>query len=828
MKRFLICSGMIVMIIALCGVTLPLLGEGKNAPTEKGVKALSSVAESALTLADSGRTDYVILLPENATPVQTTAARELASYLKEISGADFPIETETPESADPAKKQLVIGPSATSQALLDDAVNEDSLEYDAIVIKRVGDSIVFSGHPKRGPLYAVDTFLEETLGCRWWTASESFIPKLDKVVVSDFDKIYAPKLINRESFYKGVIGAGDFTFAAHLKCNGHYDLIQEEYGGHQNYLYFVHSFYSIISPMEFEEHPDWFPEIDGVRKVGYSTWVEPPQAYKEMVARLKPEQVHSSGTQLCLTNEELFQVMLKRVLEAIKNDPSATIVSISQNDWQGYCECEKCRAIAEEEGSQSGPILRFVNRMAEEIGKVYPDIYVDTLAYQYSRKPPKITHARDNVIVRLCSIECSCSQSLAEGEQNATFREDMEGWCQMADHIFVWDYMTDFRLYLLPFPNYRVWADNINFFVDHHTVGLFEQGDYEAETGDFVQLRAWVVAKLLWDPKLDQRELMKEFIAGYYAPELVPIYLDYFDLLSDCFESTGQYLGIYRPIAHDWIDLDTLLKASALQDKALAIAKDLEAKDPEKYAGLVFKVRRERIPIDLVWLMGYPRYSTVAKISGVKDFPTVEAMRDLAEDFNDRLDQSHVTTHAEGVDSEDFTSFKEDLVKRYSSPMKEITIPEICRNLPANHWVDIQTDELALAYEEELVFVEDDPKASDGETIRMPSTHHEWVIQCPLNNFSNVRPYVSVRVEAADGGELPEGELFQIGVYHLKERKNQIETKTVTRSDLAGSDYSLIDLGEFPCDPFCMLWIAPIERTENPINIFVDRIILTF
>ena len=63
------------------------------------------------------------------------------------------------------------------------------------------------------------------------------------MVVSDFDKIYAPKLINRESYYRGVIYSENAPFAVHLKCNGHFNLIPEEYGGHQNYLYFVHSFY---------------------------------------------------------------------------------------------------------------------------------------------------------------------------------------------------------------------------------------------------------------------------------------------------------------------------------------------------------------------------------------------------------------------------------------------------------------------------------------------------------------------------------------------------------------------------------------------------------
>ena len=794
-------------------------------------------AAGPLKLANAGKTDYVIVLPENPTPVQETAAKELASNLKEISGAEFPIRSESDVSADPAEKLLVIGPSAASRALLAGSVDEDALGYDAIVIRQAGSSIVFSGHPRRGMLYAVNTFLEDELGCRWWTASESFIPKLETVTVSDFDTLYTPKLINRESFYQGVIGASHAQFAVHLKCNGNSDTIPEEYGGHQTYLHFVHSFYPLIPPTEFEAHPDWFPEIGGVRKVGYPGWAGGgSSAFKEMCQRLKPEQIHSGGTQLCLTNEELFQEMLKRVLAQIAQNPKTTIVSISQNDWHGYCECAKCKAIADEEESQMGPYIRFVNRMAEEIEKVYPDIYVDTLAYQFTRKPPKLTRARDNVIIRLCSIECSFIQTLREGEQNASFRDDMEGWARMADHIFVWDYVTNFSLYLLPFPNWRVWADNINYFIDHNVVGLFEQGDYHCTTGDYVQLRAWVIAKLLWDPGLDQRELMKEYIEGYYAPELVPVYFDYFDLLSDRFEATGDHLGIFRSTANDWIDLDTLLKATELQDRAQKIAEELEAADPEKYAGLLFKVRRERIPLDLVWLMGYPAYRQKAMLKGTADFPTAADMKELAVDFSARLDASHLTSYREGSTPEQLAQFKENFIKRYSAPVRNPGVPEICAGLPNGHWVDFQTADFYLASPEVLTFTEEDPLASDGATVRTPSSHHEWSVQCNLNPLDEEIAdkshlphfYAFVRAEPADGGALPQDALFTSGVYSNEKKEAVTESKSFAAADLADEGYAMVDLGQAPLEKHLLLWIAPAENTEHPFNLYIDRVIATF
>ncbi|MCH2131236.1 MAG: hypothetical protein MK179_19000, partial [Pirellulaceae bacterium] len=36
-----------------------------------------------------------------------------------------------------------------------------------------------------------------------------------------------------------------------------------------------------------------------------------------------------------------------------------------------------------------GVLLNFVNKVADEVGKKYPDVKIGALAYQYSHKPPR-------------------------------------------------------------------------------------------------------------------------------------------------------------------------------------------------------------------------------------------------------------------------------------------------------------------------------------------------------------------------------------------------------------------------------------------------------
>ncbi|MBR4833787.1 MAG: DUF4838 domain-containing protein [Thermoguttaceae bacterium] len=789
-----------------------------------------------LTLAENGRSDYAIVLPDAPSPVQKTAANELRSYFAQATGVELPILAEKDAAGKTAAKFIVVGPGPLSQKLLGAAVDETQIAYDGIVMKRVGDSVVLTGHPQRGSLYAVYEFLETRLGVRWWTSTETTVPKSAVVKVDELDYAYAPKLEYRDSYYRGVHSDG--IFAARLKCNGHGAPAPDEYGAFHRFQYFVHSAYNLIPPAKYYlDHPDWFPEIDGVRKVGWPAWAGSPEGYAELVAQLKPEQIHESGTQLCFTNDEMIAEMTKNALEALRKNPKASFLSVSQNDWHGYCQCEKCRKIDEENDSHAGSLLYGVNKVAEAVEKEFPNVYVETLAYQYTRKPPKVIRPRDNVVVRLCSIECSFSQPLAS-EQNKTFREDVEGWSKIADKLFVWDYVTNFALYLLPFPNYRVLDPNIDFYVDHNVVGLFEQGDYQAETGDFVQLRAWVIAKLLWNPSLDPKKLVDEFIAGYYAPELVPIYGRYFDVLSNAVEKSGVYLTIYRQTANDWLDPESLNEATRLQNEALAVATKLETENPERYAGLVKKVRRERIPLDLVWLQEYHAMKLESKLTGGEFVGPADPYK-AALDFGAKLDEFGLTLYREADTPDGFQHFKQDFVDRYEGyDGSDPPTPEICADLPLGSWLDVQEFAMRKSRVGDWTFVEKDAAASNGRAVKMPGTHYEWATTWSFSTSlarlksasgkelapgeaPKYRVYAYVRADAS----VKDGSAMTLGVYD-EEAKRGVAHKDLSVEEIAKAEYACVDLGLIEVRPSQYIWFAPPKRPGEVDAVFVDRVIV--
>ena len=65
----------------------------------------SAAAADGLTLALSGKSEYVIVVPDKATPVEKTAARELRDHLAKVTGANLPVSA---EAAAPAGAPRVV------------------------------------------------------------------------------------------------------------------------------------------------------------------------------------------------------------------------------------------------------------------------------------------------------------------------------------------------------------------------------------------------------------------------------------------------------------------------------------------------------------------------------------------------------------------------------------------------------------------------------------------------------------------------------------------------------------------------------------------------
>ncbi len=339
------------------------------------------------------------------------------------------------------------------------------------------------------------------------------------------------------------------AFAAVHHLNGNMQSnLDASYGGFRGYLGgFGHTFYSLLSPdAYFDAHPEYFSMVNGERR---------------------------PKSQLCLTNPEVLEIVTERVRALLSDAPeNRRIVSITQMDWPFWCECPKCAALDEREGSHAGTLIHFVNAVAEAIEPEFPDALIDTFAYTYTRKPPKHVRPRDNVIVRLCSIECDFSRPLADrdSELNRAFREGIEDWSKTTKNLFIWDYTQNWHAFQGPHPNMHVLQPNIAFYRDHGVTGMFEQAAH-SPGADFDYLKAYIVGRALWNPDLDGAELYDEFMSLYYGPA-APHLRAYHDLLLDKVRGDDYKLTIFSEM--EWMDAGMVRRARALFDKAFAAVAD--------------------------------------------------------------------------------------------------------------------------------------------------------------------------------------------------------------------------------------------------------------
>ena len=246
-----------------------------------------------------------------------------------------------------------------------------------------------------------------------------------------------------------------------------------------------------------------------------------------------------------MSNPDVLRLTVEKVKEWIREDPESRIISVSQNDSfviESYCDCEKCHAINEEEGSPAGSLLRFTNAVADAIKDEFPDVAVDMLAYQYSTVPPKITVPRPNVVVRYCTGACY-PHPIEECQVNAGPKSYIEKWNQICDRLYIWDYTTNFAQYLCPIANFGSLQPNLQFFRDHGVKGVFEQGMYqEGESGEFGDLRAYVLARLMWNPDENLESLVKGFLDAFYGNAAAYVG-EFLDLLHKRVLESGVHFG---------------------------------------------------------------------------------------------------------------------------------------------------------------------------------------------------------------------------------------------------------------------------------------------
>ncbi len=475
-----------------------------------GCVLFSAHARGETLLVGEG-TDTKIVLPDGETPQAQYAAKVMQEYIEKIIGRVLPI---TPQSE--AQTQLLI-------------CSDPALEEGAYSIRATENGLCISGGGMRGTIYGVFAFFEQVCGVRYYTNEAFLIPQSEEILVpADYALDY--KLFFEYSETDWHNGLNSVFTVANNISGGNMSLTPDEMGGCTYYYHacYVHSLSTVFCNADtyFDSHPEYFALHDGKR----------------------------SRRQLCLSNPDVLELVTQEALDFLKTHNNPThpleILTVSQNDNQDYCACEACAALDEANGSHAGSMLTFVNSVADAVKEAgYDNVAIDTLAYEYTRKAPSDVRPHENVIVRLCPIECCYGHAFDDPdcEENASFSEDLRDWAKICDRLYIWDYGTNYSEYLCFFPNLHVMQRNMQFFYENNVKGVYGQGNSQLAwcNGEFCDLRLYLQTKLMQNPYCDFEREMNSFLAFYYGDGWQGI-RDFIDFCCDKETAWGKHVSIYE------------------------------------------------------------------------------------------------------------------------------------------------------------------------------------------------------------------------------------------------------------------------------------------
>lgn len=460
--------------------------------------------------------EYSVFVDRNASECENFSALEFQRYVKMTTGDLLPVCVTRPEGA-----YVEFSVSKPENKL------HGEIRHDGFAIEVDGDAIKVYAKEERGVLYGSYELLEK-MGWRFVAqrSCQRGMEWHDYMLPCEYNKnegktteLTITSYVNNPGmFYRDSINYCNFEedFCAKIRLNAE-TWGSRKFGAQRGDALGMsgrngHSFGALV-PHEIyaKTHPEYYAEINGKRIVDND-----------------PHDGSSSGlwgAQLCMTNDDLVPIAVKKLCEWAENaHPARKIVSVSQNDNQLFCQCEKCRKAYAERGGIGGVLVDFVNKVAEEFEKFYPDFLIHTYLYWGTAEAvlEKEIKFRKNVMPQYCITHCHNHAIEDEScEYNKHPHEILKRVGRLTENLFIWDYRSPLGSALAIMPNIRFLRQNMATMARNNVKGIYsEMALFNFCTPNLEELRSYLYGKLTWNPYMSEEEYQQhidDFLEGYYG-----------------------------------------------------------------------------------------------------------------------------------------------------------------------------------------------------------------------------------------------------------------------------------------------------------------------
>lgn len=432
-----------------------------------------------------------IVVPDVCPAGRWTAARDLAETLERMTGV-APIIVKASERAEgPA---ILLGDEFAPTDVRG-GLNNKRIGFDGYVIRSLDErTLLLCGRREGGHSNAVYGWLRE-LGCRWFMPGPhgAVIPKVDTLVLDNWNRAEKPAFIHRRLWYSGLRSV---TKSASQEAAAFYGELADwqrrnRMGGAP--VQFGHSFSHVVPPdVHFRDHPEFFPKREGQRV---------------------PE------GQLCTTNEQVIDLFARAAIAAFDANPDLKSFSLSPNDGAGWCHCPTCEALdppearATEHG-KADRVVTFVNAVARRVRPRHPNRWLAFYAYAGCVAPPTYANPDNNVLAVLAHYVFDHLRGINDPNSaaNTTFNGYVDGWGAVAEQLFVREY---YCRWWAPWPMWPAVAKDIPYLWRRHFNGFNAELERRAEG---CEIGWYLLAELTWNPEQDPGKLTEAYFRGLYGP----------------------------------------------------------------------------------------------------------------------------------------------------------------------------------------------------------------------------------------------------------------------------------------------------------------------
>ncbi|MES5048085.1 DUF4838 domain-containing protein [Rhizobium nepotum] len=699
------------------------------------------------------------------------AAADLSVFSAKVAGAVGPTQLSVDEAV-AQQPLLVVGRlNAFARKAFTEA-DFEKLGDDGFIIRSFGPHILIAGRTPRGTMYGVNWFLDRKLGIRWLAPDVTHLPLTPNIALPPQQERQVPRFDFREVL---SVEAQDKAWRQRNLMSG------ESHGPS-----------SQPSPPALDSwNRDWASK--GIIANFYQ--LLPPAIYKPS----HPEWY--AGGQLAMMNEEMRAEMARVVIGRLRLLPDYRSIwfAIHDMDWGWDMDAESKAFANRHGGHASAPRLDMMIDVAQRVRTELPGARLAFNAYHWSFTPPEGMTVPDHILVYPMTIHVNYRDAL-NGPANATLGQDIAGWNKIARNVLIWDHITNFAGFIQPTPNIFPIGRSIQWLASlKHVGGYMGEGSFNTPGAEFSSLRAWMIARLLWEPEQDIEALVREFCETYYGPA-APAILEYIRFYHDKINRTDDVLAEKTTVDMRMFDAEFVKRADGLFDKAEASVRGT------RYEA---RVQTARIPVDYVILLRRNEYSTLRDQIGFD----VNMSKDQRSDrFWKAISQAGVTDY---IQSDKIEALASLLTIERRAPQK----PDIAAD--GVDWKDIQDISFQRFAGAKSAIVAD-PLASDGAAIALDRSKPGWNTQLKFDKLPKSGKwwlYAAIRV----GGTMKNEKVANLGA-----------APPMSCFDTIGGDQLVADKYfwfQVPGGPFSYtadharsIYLAPLSGPEGS-KVLIDRIV---